>query len=166
MCAVVVSQFYAQAAGALAGWHGTDRWRSAGRNAPHGAGAKSQAETSSARVGGRPSRELAYEDWSLRLCDVTLTVSFTCALSAATRRRSAQPQLAPTAARKAGARRRKASAQEPQTMHRSGTSSSGGSQRGGPVSDYKGLHARGSTCRGWLRRRMVLDITAQSQLQI
>ena len=84
---------------------------------------------------------------------------FTCALSAATRRRSAQPQLAPTAARKAGARRRKASAQEPQTTHRSGTSSAGGSQRGGPVSDYKGLHARGSTCRGWLRRRMVLDRT-------
>ena len=73
---------------------------------------------------------------------------FTCALSAATRRRSAQPQLAPTAARKAGARWRKASAQEPQTTHRSGTSSAGGSQRGGPVSDYKGQGARGSTCRG------------------
>ena len=90
---------------------------------------------------------------------VTLTVSFTCALSAARRRRSAQPQLAPTAARKAGARRRKASAQEPQTMHRSGTSNAGGSQQGGPVSDYKGQGARGSTCQGWLRRRMVLDRT-------
>ena len=92
--------------------------------------------------------------------DVTLTVSFTCALSAATRRRSAQPQLAPTAARRAGSHRRKASAQEPQTMHRSGTSNAGGSQQGGSVSDYKGLHARGSTCQGWLRRRsMVLDRT-------
>ena len=84
---------------------------------------------------------------------------FTCALSAATRRRSAQPQLAPTAARKAGARRRKASAQEPQTTHRSGTSNAGGSQQGGPVSDYKGQGARGSTCQGWLRRRTVLDRT-------
>ena len=75
------------------------------------------------------------------------------------RRRSAQPQLAPTAARKAGARQRKVSAQEPQTTHRSGTSNAGGSQQGGPVSDYKGQRARGSTCRGWLRRRMVLDRT-------
>ena len=84
---------------------------------------------------------------------------FTCALSAATRRRSAQPQLTPTAARKAGPHRRKASAQEPQTTHRSGTRNAGGSQQGGPVSDYKGQHARGSTCQGWLRRRMVLDRT-------
>ena len=83
---------------------------------------------------------------------------FTCALSAATtRRRSAQPQLAPTAARKAGARRRKASAQEPQTTHRSGASNAGGSQQGGPVSDYKGQHDARSTCQGWLRRRTVLD---------
>ena len=89
-----------------------------------------------------------------------LTVSFTCALSAATRRRSAQPQLAPTAARKAGAHRRKASAQEPQTTHRSGTSNAGGSQQGGPpVSDYKGQGDARSTCQGWLRRRMVLDRT-------
>ena len=70
---------------------------------------------------------------------------FACALSAATRRRSAQPQLAPTAVRKAGARRRKASAQELQTTHRSGTSNAGRSQQGGPVSDYKGQGARGST---------------------
>ena len=97
---------------------------------------------------------------------VTLTVSFTCALSAAaTRRRSAQPQLAPTAARKAGAHRRKASAQEPQTTHRSGTSNAGGSQQGGPVSDYKGQHARGSTCRSHRtsKKKSSISFTSRSQ---
>ena len=86
-------------------------------------------------------------------------ITRTGAVSTTTRRRSAQPQLAPTAARKAGAHRRKASTQNRRPQTALGHAIPAGASREGPVSDYKGQHARGSTCQEWLRRRMVLDRT-------
>ena len=83
----------------------------------------------------------------------------TCSLSSATQGGAQPPpELGANRSKESGCARRKARTREPNTMHHSTAKQAGRSQRGGGVSDYnKGQDDARSTCRGWLRRRTILD---------
>ena len=97
----------------------------------------------------------------------SVTVSFACALSTHHHhKRGEGAHHSPTRTNRGKESRGEpvgSSKRELRTIHHGGTSSAGRSQRGGLVSDYKGERARGSTCRGWLRRRMLLGRTRERE---